>query len=127
MSDKTISQKLIFKPGYKVLLINPPAGYESSLGILPPGLNISTKPSGQFDLIQVFASSRKELVVKLEGLKGLLKPNGLLWVTYPKGTSKIKADINRDSINEYAKSIGLHGVAMVSIDDTWSALRLKPV
>jgi hypothetical protein len=118
MSDKTAAQKLLFKTDYKILLLNGPAGYESMLGTLPPGLTISTKPSGQVDLIQVFISSRKELVDQLEGLKRLLKTNGLLWVSYPKGTSKIKTDINRDSINEYAKSIGLQGVTMVSIDDT---------
>ncbi len=49
----------------------------------------------------------------------------MLWVTYPKGTSKVKADINRDIIREYARTIGLEAVALVSVDDTWSALRLK--
>jgi hypothetical protein len=63
----------------------------------------------------------------LKNLKQLLNAKGLLWVTYPKGTSRIKADINRDSINDFAKSIGLQGVAMISVDDTWSALRLKVI
>jgi hypothetical protein len=57
----------------------------------------------------------------------VLKADGLFWVTYPKGTSKIKADVNRDSIAAYAKSIGLQAVTMISIDDTWSGLRLKIV
>ena len=77
------------------------------------------------DLIQIFLTSKKELEAQLGKLRNLIKPDGLLWVTYPKGTTKIKADINRDSINAYAHSIGLQGVAMISIDDTWSALRLK--
>ncbi len=126
MSEKTVAQKLLFKAGYQVMLINPPTGYESSLG-LPPGVTVLTESSAPVDLVQVFVSSRKELEEKLEKLKKLLKPSGLLWVSYPKGTSKIKADINRDSINDYAHSIGLQGVAMVSIDDTWSALRLKNI
>jgi hypothetical protein len=58
-------------------------------------------------------------------LKKFLKPEGLLWVTYHKGTSKIKTDINRDSIAEYALSLGLKPVAMISVDEDWSALRLK--
>jgi hypothetical protein len=60
-------------------------------------------------------------------LKSLLTPGGMLWVTYYKGTAKTKTDINRDSINAYAQTIGLQGVAMISIDDDWSALRLKAV
>jgi hypothetical protein len=51
----------------------------------------------------------------------------MLWVTYHKGTSKVKTDINRDTINAYAHSIGWEGVAMISIDDDWSAMRLKRI
>ncbi|MCS4538947.1 MAG: hypothetical protein HYY67_08835 [Thaumarchaeota archaeon] len=49
----------------------------------------------------------------------------MLWVTYRKGSSKIKSDINRDSIYEYALSVGLQGVAMIAVDENWSALRMK--
>ena len=49
----------------------------------------------------------------------------MLWVTYRKGSSKIKSDINRDSIYEYALSVGLQGVAMIVVDENWSALRMK--
>lgn len=38
-----------------------------------------------------------------------------------------QAEINRDSIAEYAASIGLEGVAIVAVDEDWSALRLKIV
>lgn len=55
---------------------------------------------------------------QLPKLKTLLKPKGLLWVSYPKGTSKVKVDINRDSIREYGQSIGLEAVALVALDDT---------
>jgi len=34
-------------------------------------------------------------------------------------------DVNRDTIRRYAEGFGYKAVAMVSIDDTWSALRLK--
>ncbi len=59
--------------------------------------------------------------------KASLKPGGLLWLTYPKGTSQFKVDINRDSIRAYAESNGFKTVAMISVDETWSALRLKVV
>lgn len=125
LSDKTVAQKLFIKENYRVLFINTPKDYESTLGDLPPNVTVLIEPEKPINLIQFFIMSRKELVAELGKLKSLLSSKGLLWVTYPKGTSKIKADINRDSINEYARSIGLKGVAMISIDDTWSALRLK--
>jgi hypothetical protein len=53
--------------------------------------------------------------------------DGVLWIAYAKGTSKKASDINRDTIREYAASIGLDTVAQIAIDGDWSALRLKSV
>jgi hypothetical protein len=127
MSDKAIAEKLLIKSNYTVLVVNEPAGYRSKMGELPSGVTIRTQPEGEADLVQVFVSSKKELEEQLTALKPHIKSRGLLWVTYPKGTSKIKVDINRDIIAGYARTIGLQGVAMISIDETWSALRLKVV
>jgi hypothetical protein len=127
MSEKTVAEKLLIKEGYRVVIINEPRGYRIARGKLSQNIDLSTKESGPADLIQFFVSSRKELEAKLPSLKAILQPKGLLWITYPKGTSKLPADINRDSIGAYALSIGLQPVAMISVDENWSALRLKPV
>lgn len=95
------------------------------LGALPKNATLLSKPVAPIDAIQVFVTNRKELEVQLPKLKPLLAPTGMLWVTYYKGTSKTKTDINRDSIYAYALGLGLQGVSMISIDDDWSALRLK--
>jgi hypothetical protein len=125
MSDKSIAQRLSIKPGTKFLLVNPPQGYLAQMGALPQGAVLLSVSSSPVEAIQVFVANRLELEAQLPKLKGLLAPKGMLWVTYHKGTSKVKTDVNRDTINAYAHSIGLEGVAMISIDDDWSALRLK--
>ncbi len=125
MSDKPIAQKLSIKPGSKFLLVNPPAGYATRLGTLPEGSRLLDEPADSVDAIQFFVADRNELEAQLPRLKRLLARNGMLWVTYHKGTSQVKTDINRDSINAYARSLGLQGVAMISIDEDWAALRLK--
>ena len=125
MSDKTVSQKLLIKENYKILFMNEPENYKATIGELPKNVTILAEPGESVDFIQLFVTSKKELEDNLNDIKSYLSPKGLLWVTYPKGTSKIKTDINRDIIREYAKSIKLEGVAMISIDDTWSALRSK--
>jgi predicted CoA-binding protein len=125
VSDKTVAEKLMIKPGRRVLFVNPPLDYAALLGGLPDGVAVLAGPNEAADVVQVFVASRKELDEELPRLKGALKPNGMLWVTYHKGTSKVKTDINRDTIAAYAKSIGLTAVAMISVDEDWSALRLK--
>jgi hypothetical protein len=44
---------------------------------------------------------------------------------YHTGTSKVKTDINRDTLHAYARTIGLDGVSLISIDADWSAMRFK--
>ena len=127
MPEKTVAEKLLVKEGYRVSIVNPPTDYAGTLGRLPERVTSVEHGESNLDLIQLFVSSRKQLEASLPSLKTALKGNGLLWITYPKGTSKVKVDVNRDTIAAYAKSIGLQEVAMVSIDDTWSALRLKVV
>ncbi len=126
MPEKTVAEKLLIKEGYRLAIVNPPGGYLDSMGKLPAKATKAEIGAGNLDFIQAFVSSRKELEASLTGLKAALKRDGLLWITYPKGTSKTKTDLNRDSINAYAQSIGMQGVAMISVDDTWSALRLRP-
>jgi len=125
MSDKSITQRLFIRPGDRFLLINPPAGYLEKMGEIPKGVTILQTSSGPVDVIQVFVANRAELEKQLPQLKKLLAPKGMIWITYHKSTSRVKTDINRDTINAYASSIGMTGVAMISIDEDWSALRLK--
>jgi hypothetical protein len=78
-------------------------------------------------VVQVFATTKKELKDAVAKAKAALNPGGMIWLTYPKGTSKIKVDINRDSIREYTLRVGLQTVALVAVDDDWSAIRCKAV
>ncbi|HYF64874.1 MAG TPA: DUF3052 family protein [Herpetosiphonaceae bacterium] len=120
---QSLAQKLQIKPGRSLLLVAAPAGYAETLGDLPADSRREEAPA---DIVQLFVRSRAELEERLDAARAALNPGGILWVTYPKGTSKtMKADVNRDSINAYAHSLGLEGVAMVAIDEDWSALRLK--
>jgi hypothetical protein len=127
VSDKSVADKLGIKAGKSVLIVNEPAAYRKTLGALNPAAVVATTAGQPVDIIQVFIENRQQLEKQLPQLKKQLKSGGALWVSYYKGTSKIKTDINRDSIAAYALTIGLEGVAIISVDDDWSSLRLKQV
>ncbi len=75
----------------------------------------------------VFINNNKEYFDFLKnGLKNI-EPDSVLWFAYPKGTSKIKTDINRDTIRATGEEFGITTVTAISIDDTWSALRFRPI
>jgi ribosomal protein L25 (general stress protein Ctc) len=129
-SRKPISKKMYIKEGYSVLLVNEPDGYREKLQDRPDGVTISKPPVKKdvsFDFIHVFVQSKKELEAHLPKLKSIMAEQGLMWVSYPKGSSGMKVDINRDTIWAYSRTIGMTAVSQISIDDKWSAMRLKTV
>jgi len=131
MSAKPVAEKLLIKKGYSVLVVDEPEGYRDTLGALPEDVKIEVIPGEPVDLVQIFVTDMKDLKEKLPIIKQGLKEDGLIWFSYPKGTSKLArelgVDVNRDTIWRYAEGLGYMAVAMVSIDETWSALRLRPV
>ena len=124
MPEKSILTKLQLKPGRKMLVINPPVGYLKKAGEIPPGAELAREPEQAF-IIQVFLRTHIELEESLNRFSPLVQPGGMLWITYPKLTSVLKGDVHRDTINAYAQQKGWIGIAMISIDEDWSALRLK--
>ena len=128
MSLKTVAQKLQVREGQRLLVSNPPTGYMEELSKqLPQSVAVLKSTNSNSDIIQVFTTSNNQLRDQLGKLKRLLGPKGILWVTYPKQTSKIKTNINRDIIRKEAENFGLEAVAIFSLDNDWSALRLKVI
>jgi hypothetical protein len=126
MTDAALLNKMKIKPGMRLLVLQPPAGYLERLDAAPTGFSVETAAQGTYDAVQVFVRNRQE-ALDISGLAlAALKPDGLLWMAYPKGTSKIKTDINRDAGWDPFWQAGFVAIAAISIDDTWSALRFRP-
>lgn len=121
---KTAAEKMFIKPGRLLRMWNAPENAGTLLGGLPPDVE-THNASAPVDILLIFVHHRADLERLLPDAPGALAAGGAIWVLYHKGTSKTRTDVHRDSINQYAQSLGLVGVAMVSIDDDWSALRLK--
>jgi len=124
MSEKTIADKMFLKSAKSIVILN---------GSVHPGLvsqmpaNLVKPDQDKADVVLMFALNRKELEQYFPIAKERLGDKGSLWVAYLKQTASKATDINRDSINDYAKQNGITGVAMISIDGDWSALRMKRI
>lgn len=67
----------------------------------------------KFDWVQVFVKDKAELEKRLPQALRALKPEGLLWLCFSKGTSKIQTDLTRDKGWESVEQAGLKWVAMI--------------
>ena len=127
MTENPLVKKLGIKPGQKLLIMNAPEEYIQMLGALPKDAEVKTSPEGTFDFVQLFVRNKEDVDSNAPGAIQATRPGGLLWFSYPKKCSKVKTDITRDVGWETVRDAGFRPVAMVSVDDTWSAFRFRPV
>ena len=101
-SKTPLAKKLGIKEGAVVLLVNKPSNYFDLFSDLPANLNIvKSAREGEIDFIHLFAKSREEMEDRIQHLKPMIKKDGIIWVSWPKGASRIDSDLKRDYIREY--------------------------
>lgn len=122
-----IIKKLRLDTNAKILLLNLP----ESLILVFEGIKYDVlfdkKLKEQYDYVQIFATNQAELEKLALSVKSIGKYDCFFWVSYPKGTGKIKSDIKRETVWKAVELIGLDAVTQVSINETWSALRARPI
>lgn len=122
MTDKTVAQKAHIKPGLTLGIVNRVAGVVESLGL--PADTVFVTPA-KANVVLLFARTRAELEATMPPAVRQLAPNAVLMVFFRKGASGAGLDMNRDSVWAVAEGLGMRPLGLVSVDDTWSAFRLK--
>ena len=126
MPESALARKMRLKPGQRAALVNAPESYLKELNPLPAGVQVAEKLQGEFDWAQVFVKNKAELDKLVPKVVRALKPDSLLWISYPKGTSKIQTDLTRDKGWEALQKANLKWVTLISVNETWSAFALRP-
>ena len=123
-SKRPLADKLGIKPGHTIVILNAPSGYDNTLGELPPGaMQVKTLQSN-LNFIHFFTKSKAELDKALPEMRASLVPNGMIWISWPKGASRIPTDLNENVVREMALRQSLVDVKVAAVDDVWSGLKL---
>ncbi|HVO72186.1 MAG TPA: hypothetical protein VMT24_19180 [Aggregatilineaceae bacterium] len=122
-SKTPLAQKLGIKPNSRIALLNAPADYAHTLGHLPEGVTVLNTPESPLDLIQCFATTRSDLNARFGTLKAALRPDGALWISWPKRSSGMPTDINENVVREIGLARGLVDVKVCAVDEIWSGLK----
>ena len=128
-----LARKLRLLPHHAVVILNSPPGYLALLDPGPAHLQVACNPDQTFDAVQLFVNSTDELRALGPVAIKAVKPDGLLWIAYPKGgKTRGATDLpatpwwtKRDVLGEITGLTGYKPVAFVNIDETWTALRFK--
>lgn len=115
------ARKLGLKPGQRVALDDPPAGWAFAD---PPGGLEMVSGTDAADVIVAFFARAADLGPRLPGLAQRIFPGGAVWAAWPRRAGGHTSDITDNVVREYALPLGLVDVKVAAIDEDWSGLRL---
>jgi hypothetical protein len=123
-SGTPLAKKLGYKSGFRVFVENEPDDYREMLDPMPDNVAFVAKLEDDLDLVHLFADNAKELAGALKRYIKKIKPNGTIWVSWPKKASKVPTDITEDVVRKLALATVLVDVKVCAVDEVWSGLKL---
>jgi hypothetical protein len=123
----SIAQKLRIKNRDILLTLNAPTDFKKGLHGLPAGVKI-TNTGKEYNQVHWFVFKKAQMEKETNKVMKLLKSEVIVWVYYPKGTSKIQTDLTRDKGWDCLLAEGdkLTWISLISFDDTWSVFGFRP-
>ncbi len=123
-SGTPLAKKLGIREGTTLRTVSPPPNYLSLLAPLPEGVTQTSRVTAKTDIVHLFTSRRADLARALRSALASMRRDAVIWVSWPKRTSKVPTDITEDVIREVALPMGLVDIKVCAVDDTWSGLKL---
>jgi hypothetical protein len=118
-SGTPLLKKLGIQEGHRVLLRNAPEKLPVELAEY-----LKARPKNNLDVALLFAKSSAEFEAGFALLRKAIKPDGAIWVAWPKKASGVRTDLTEDTIRNQALKTPLVDVKVCAIDETWSGLKL---
>jgi hypothetical protein len=107
-----------------VFLVGAPANYRQLVAPLPDGVRFVSRMGKATGIVHVFATERAKLEKAIRAALAKLPPDGVIWASWPKKSSKVPTDITEDTVREIALPLGLVDVKVCAVDAVWSGLKL---
>jgi hypothetical protein len=123
-SGTSLAKKLGFKEHNLVFASGAPADYIKLLEPLPSGIIFQAKASTATDIAHIFATQADELKKQLAALRKKLKADAVVWVSWPKKSSKVPTAITDNTIRELALPLGFVDIKVCAVNEIWSGLKL---
>jgi hypothetical protein len=124
---KDVYAKLKGKAGTHLLILNAPEAFMTGSEEQELSVKIDKMvQTEKYPFVLLFTKNQQELQTWAEKAIHSLEEGGLLWICYPKKTSTLHENLSRDVGWEVVTSFEFEGVSLISVDDTWSAMRFLP-
>lgn len=128
-SGKPVADKLGMKDGHVALFVNLPEDVADLAGARDFASCEKTSwdalpGEGHYDFVHAFTTEKSDLEGNAERLRDWIMPDGMVWVSWPKKSSKVETDITEDTVRETLLPTGLVDVKVCAVTEIWSGLKL---
>ena len=124
--SQTILEKLQLTNEKNLLIQGLPSSIEKQFCKLSFAKNLTPLlRTRKIDFALVFAVNEAQLNGILKDIMPALKEESKLWVAFPKNTSKIVTDLNREASWQKLATAGYEATEQVSLDHVWNASQFR--
>jgi len=116
-------KKLGIKESFSIFISNGPQHYLDWISSLPKNIHVKSRLSDELDFVHVFAQNQKSFEVDFIRCKKYLKKDEMMWISWPKKSSKVATDLDESIIREFGLKNGLVDVKVCAVDVIWSGLK----
>ncbi len=127
-SGTPLPKKLGLKDGQVVAFVGLPHGLGALASV---GAYIHTdlvedwsELGERYDYIHLFTKSAATIRAATVALADKIKPDGMIWMSWPKQASKVATDVTGTLVREQALQTRLVDVKICALDDVWSGMKL---
>lgn len=123
---QTVFEKLQLKEEKNLLVQGLPSSIEKQFAKLSFSKSVTPLlKSRKIDFALVFAINQNQLTSIMQEVLPAMHGEGKLWIAYPKATSKIVSDLNRQCTWACLRSKGFESVQETELDHVWTAVRFS--
>ncbi len=119
-SGKPLHQKLGLKPGMTWAAIHTPGHYND---LVAGATDVVFIDGGDADFVHLFCATRSVLEAEINAALARVRPGGMLWISWPKTSSKLFVDLTEDQLRDVVLPRQWVDIKVCAVDADWSGLK----
>lgn len=123
-SGTPLAKKLGISDRTHLVAIGAPDHYRTLLAPLPESVVWETRVTVKTDIVHLFVTRVEELRRRLETIRRSLRPDGSVWVSWPKKSSGVLSSVDEQTVRNLALPLGFVDIKVCAVDEIWSGLKL---
>ena len=123
-SGTPLAKKLGIQERSRIYVSGLREDYREFFDAIPNDVRFEKVAATTTDIAHIFATNAADLKQQLKVLRHQIRPDAVVWISWPKKSAKILSDVNENVIREIALPMGFVDIKVCAVNEVWSGLKL---